>query len=60
MSMPTDQEFIAASLAAMALPHDADTVAGVAVHAARLAGMSQLVMDVALPDSVEVASTFEP
>jgi hypothetical protein len=60
MSVLPDQEYVAAALAALALPAAPDIVSGVGAHFARLSDLSKLVMDVVLPDETEAASTFEP
>ena len=60
MSKSVNHEFVAASLAALDLPADADVVAAVGAHFVRLSEVASLVMNLPIPDDVETPSIFEP
>lgn len=60
MSQPINNDFVAAALAALDLPTDADLVATVGVHFSRLSDVATVVMNLPIPDDVETPSIFEP
>ncbi len=60
MSQPNNHDVVAASLAALDLPTDADVVAAVGAHFVRLSDVASLVMNLPIPDDVETPSIFEP
>lgn len=60
MSQLPAKDFVAASLAALDLPADPETVDTVTTHFVRLSGLSALVMALPIPDDIETPSIFEP
>lgn len=60
MSQAINSDFVAAALAALELPTDADVVTAVGAHVARLSDVATLVMSLPIPDDVETPSSFEP